>query len=238
MKKLINFLKKHSFYVILTICLVVLGAVAFATGGNKAEDSKNPVATNVEKETGNTIEDAELVKKEKAKQEKAKKEAEAKKTEVKEQDSVATNAKPKAEVVHPVKDGLVTRKFTTVGEISKDGKSSTTYPGIDIEIAKGTEVISIADGEVVEAQSGDSRYGNYVSVKCLNGLTVTYGNLDVKLNVKKGDKVTQGQILGKTGSSVKSGPAVRTSKEYLVLEVKKEVIPVDPLTIIKDLKVK
>lgn len=241
MEKIKNFIKKHSFYVTLTLCLVVLGAVAFATGGKRAEETKKPVATNVEneeKKTGTVIEDAELVKKEK--EEKAKQEADAKAKEEakKNEESVATNAKPKAEIINPVKDGLVTRKFSAIGEISKDGKSSTTYPGIDIEVAKGTEVVSAADGEVIEAQSGDSRYGNYVSIKCLNGKTVTYANLDIKLNVKKGDKVTQGTVLGKTANSVKSGPASRTSKDFLLLEVKENVVPVDPMEIFKDLKVK
>ncbi|MGL4991993.1 MAG: peptidoglycan DD-metalloendopeptidase family protein [Sarcina sp.] len=243
MEKIINFFKRHSFYVILTICLGILGTVAFVTGGNKA-DEKKPVANveNQEKDTSTVIEDAELVKEEEAKlqaekelklQEQAKEEA--KKLE---EESVTTNAKPKSEIINPVKNGLVTRKFSSIGEIAKDGKSSNTYPGIDIEVAKDTEVFCAMDGEVIEAQSGDSRYGNYVSVRSSNGKIITYANLDIKLNVKKGDKVVQGSVVGKVGSSVKSGPATRTSSEYLLLEVKEDIVPVDPMTIFKELKVK
>ncbi|WP_297520961.1 M23 family metallopeptidase [uncultured Clostridium sp.] len=245
MDKLINFLKKHSFYVILVGCLAVLGVVAVATGGNKAEEStKKPVATNVETEdakTGNEIiEGAELVKeeaKEENKQEKAKEE-ESKKTTVKEDDSVATNAKPKSEIINPIKDGLVTRKFNIEPRLEKDGKVANVYKGIDIEAIKGSDVLAIADGEIIEAQSGDSREGNYVKVKHSNGLIVMYGNLEAKLNVKVGDKVSQGAVLGKTGNSIKVSPADRKSKEYLLIHVEKDREPIDPLTIFKELKVK
>lgn len=245
MDKLINFLKKHSFYVILAGCLVVLGAVAVVTGGNKAEDAtEKPVATNVEKDevkTGNeVIEGAELVKEEekKPKKEEAVKEEESKKTTVKDDDSVATNAKPKLEIVNPIKDGLVTRKFNIEPRLEKDGKVANVYKGIDIETVKGSDVLAIADGEIIEAQSGDSREGNYVKVKHSNGLIVMYGNLEAKLNVKAGDKVSQGAVLGKTGNSIKVGPTDRTSKDYLLLHVEKDKEPIDPLTIFKDLKVK
>ncbi|MGL4763413.1 MAG: peptidoglycan DD-metalloendopeptidase family protein [Sarcina sp.] len=243
MDKLINFLKKHSFYVILAGCLVVLGAVAIATGGNKAEDStEKPVANNVEKEeakTGNeVIEGAELVKKEEAKKEDKAKEEESKKTTVKGEDSVATSAKPKSETINPIKDGLVTRKFNIEPRLEKDGKVANVYKGIDIETAKGSDVLAIADGEIIEAQSGDSREGNYVKVKHSNGLTVMYGNLEVKLNVKVGDKVSQGAVIGKTGNSIKVSPKDRTSKDYLLLHVEKDKEPIDPLTIFKELKVK
>ncbi|MGL4656692.1 MAG: peptidoglycan DD-metalloendopeptidase family protein [Sarcina sp.] len=247
MEKLINFLKKHSFYVILAGCLVVLGVVAIATGGNKAEESaKKPVATNVEKEnkeatTKEPIEGAELVKDDKKaedkKDDKVKKE-EPSKTTVKDDDSVATNAKPKSEIINPIKDGLVTRKFNIEPRLEKDGKVANVYKGIDIEAAKGSDVLAIADGEVVEAQSGDSREGNYVKVKHSNGLIVMYANLETKLNVKAGDKVSQGAVLGKIGNSIKVSPKDRTSKDYLLLHVEKDKEPVDPLTIFKDLKVK
>ena len=246
MEKLINFLRKHSFYVILVGCLLVLGIVAIATGGNKAEETaQKPVSTNVEKEnkeasTKQPIEGAELVKKDKKEEKKkteAKKEQSAKTT-IKEEDSVATNAKPKSEIINPVKDGLVTRKFNIEPRLEKNGKVANVYKGIDIEIAKGSEVLAVSDGEVIEAQSGDSREGNYVKVKHSNGLVAIYGNLEAKLNVKAGDKVSQGAVLGKVGNSIKVSPSDRTSKEYLLLHVEKDKEPIDPLTIFKELKVK
>ncbi|MGL5577441.1 MAG: peptidoglycan DD-metalloendopeptidase family protein, partial [Sarcina sp.] len=245
MEKLINFLKKHSFYVILAGCLVVLGVVAIATGGNKAEDAKKPVATNVEKEnkeaskSNEAIEGAELVQKDKKEEKKNDKGDKEKptNTNIKEDDVVATNAKPKSEITNPVKDGLVTRKFNIEPRLEKDGKVANVYKGIDIEAAKGSEVLAIADGEIIGAQSGDSREGNYVKVKHSNGLTVMYANLENKLNVKVGDKVSKGSVIGKIGNSIKVSPVDRTSKDYLLLHVEKDKEPIDPLTIFKDLKV-
>ena len=246
MENLINFLKKHSFYVILVGCLMVLGIVAIATGGNKAEDTtEKPVATNVENENKEasikeSIEGAELVqkdKKEEKKEEKVKKEEPTKPT-IKGNDSVATNAKPQSDIINPVKNGLVTRKFNIEPRLEKNGKVANVYKGIDIETTKGSEILAASDGEVIEAQSGDSREGNYIKVKHSNGLIIIYGNLETKLNVKAGDKVSQGTVLGKIGNSIKVNPSDRVSKDYLLLHVEKNQEPVDPLTIFKELKVK
>lgn len=231
MEKIKNFLKKESFYVVLSVCLIVLATVAVLTGDKKAEEKINkPVADATEKKevpTANKpIEDAELVKEDKP-------------TVVKEKDdSVATNAKPKSEIINPIKDGAITRKYNIAPRVEKDGKSANVYKGVDIEAAKGAEVIAVADGEVIEAQSGDSREGNYIKVKHSNGLTIMYGNLDAKFKVKKGDKVSQSTVLGNIGASIKVNPTDRVSKDYLLLHVEKENSPVDPLTIFKDITVK
>lgn len=246
MEKLINFFKKHSFYVILVGCLTILGIVAITTGSNKAEDiTQKPVSTNVETENKEAsikepIEGAELVKKEKTEEKKKDKEKEKKseKTTFKEDDSVATNAKPKSDMINPIKNGLVTRKFNIEPRLENNGKVANVYKGIDIEGTKGSDVLAISNGEVIEAQSGDSREGNYVKVKHSNGLIVVYGNLETKLNVKAGDKVSQGTVLGKIGNSIKVSPSDRISKDYLLLHVEKDKEPIDPLTIFKELKVK
>lgn len=240
MEKIKIFLKKHGFYVILSGCLIVLGVVAFATAGSRAEDQKKPIATNTEesKPTENkVISDAELVDKDKKEEQKATNNKGTSSTEIKE-DTVATNAKPKAEIINPVKNGLVTRKMNLVGEIDSEGKSSVVHLGIDIEVTKGAEVLAVAGGEVLEAENGPSKEGNYVKVKHDNGIIALYGNLDSKLNVKAGDKVEQGTVLGKVGNSVKQNPKARVSKEYLLFHIEKDSEPVDPLTIFKELKLK
>lgn len=231
MEKIKNFLKKESFYVVLSVCLIVLATVAVLTGDKKAEEKVNkPVASATDKKEVPTvkkpIEDAELVKKDK---EAATKEKD---------DAVATSAKPKAEIINPIKDGAITRKYNIAPRVEKDGKSANVYKGVDIEAPKGAEVIAVAEGEVIEAQSGDSREGNYIKVKHSNGLTIMYGNLDAKLKVKKGDKISQGTALGNIGNSVKVNPTDRVSKDYLLLHVEKENNPIDPMTIFKDIPVK
>lgn len=241
MEKFKNFLKRESFYVILTLCLIVLAGVAVVTGGKKAEDNiKKPVASNSvqEKETGKSLEGAELVKDDSKKDTEKKENKENKSEAKKEDDAVATNATPKSEYISPVKDGVVTRKFNIAPRVEKDGKSANVYKGIDIEAKKGSEVLAIADGEVIDARSGDSREGNYVKVKDSKGLITMYGNLDLKLKVKKGDKVSQGTVLGTIGNSIKVNPSDRVSKEYLLLHVEKDKQAIDPLTVFKDLPVK
>ncbi|MGL5616919.1 MAG: peptidoglycan DD-metalloendopeptidase family protein [Sarcina sp.] len=245
MEKFKNLLKRESFYVVLFICLLVVTAVAIYAGGKKANnETQKPVVQNtVGEETkaetnGQLIPDAELVNKEDKKENKE--EAKDNKTEetAKKDDSVATNAKPTKEFINPVEKGVVTRTFNIAPRIENDGQSANVYKGIDIEVAAGTEVKSATEGVVLEAKNGDSKVGNYVLVQCTSGMKILYGNLDKEIKVKSGDKVTQGALLGKVGTSIKMNPKDRVSKEYLLLHVEKNKEPLDPTKYFKEIPIK
>jgi murein DD-endopeptidase MepM/ murein hydrolase activator NlpD len=79
------------------------------------------------------------------------------------------------------------------------------HPGIDIHAQSGDPVLATADGKVVKA-GWFGGYGRMVEINHGNGLSTRYGHLS-KLNVKVGQSVRIGQVIGEVGSTGRStGP--------------------------------
>lgn len=71
--------------------------------------------------------------------------------------------------------------------------------GIDYISNKEFEVLSVLDGTVLNT-SDDESLGKIIEIKHENGLVTSYQSLG-KINVKKGDIVTQGQVIGTSGTN-------------------------------------
>ncbi len=99
------------------------------------------------------------------------------------------------------------------------------HQGIDISTDKGQPVYATADGEVESAAySGD--YGNLVQIKHGFGLTTRYGHLSA-FNVKAGQKVSRGDIIGYVGAT---GRATGAHVHYEILANGKLLNPLQLLT--------
>ncbi|TFG77770.1 MAG: hypothetical protein E4H23_08410 [Chrysiogenales bacterium] len=84
-------------------------------------------------------------------------------------------------------------------------KKEEFHPGIDILAKKGAPVLSAASGTVTASEFNEQD-GNRIVIDHGNGYTSAYHHLDAR-EVKKGEPVTQGQLIGKVGSSgVSTGP--------------------------------
>ena len=94
------------------------------------------------------------------------------------------------------------------------------HTGIDISNALDTPIQATADGEVIEAGWMD-RYGWGVRVRHSDEQETLYGHMN-HLNVKSGQKVTRGEILGTMG---RSGNATGVHLHY---EVRRNGKPVNP----------
>jgi len=81
------------------------------------------------------------------------------------------------------------------------------HSGLDISDSEGTPIIAPANGVVLEA--GSSRYmGRYLRLDHGRGCTTSYSHLS-RFNVKPGDRVKRGQVLGLMGNTGNSsGPHV------------------------------
>jgi murein DD-endopeptidase MepM/ murein hydrolase activator NlpD len=94
------------------------------------------------------------------------------------------------------------------------------HDGIDIGSSPGTPIAAPAAGKVVRAGSGPD-FGRHIVIDHGNGVRSLYGHLK-QLDVKAGQRVEQGQVIGLVGSSGKStGP-------HLHYEVSVNGKPVDP----------
>ncbi|AFK85475.1 MULTISPECIES: peptidoglycan DD-metalloendopeptidase family protein [Thermoanaerobacterium] len=99
------------------------------------------------------------------------------------------------------------------------------HAGIDIA-ASINDPIYAADGGTVVFAGWENGYGNLVEIDHGNGYVTYYGHAN-KLLVKKGDKVYKGEkiaLVGMTGNT--TGPHVH-------FEVRKNGVPVNPMTYLK-----
>lgn len=87
-----------------------------------------------------------------------------------------------------------------------NGKSSSSFHyGNDYGVPTGTNVVACADGKVVMAETRIST-GWSVVIEHLPGLYSLYYHMN-ELNVKEGDMVKQGDLIGKSGSTgLATGP--------------------------------
>jgi murein DD-endopeptidase MepM/ murein hydrolase activator NlpD len=83
--------------------------------------------------------------------------------------------------------------------------ASTYHKGVDIAVDSGTKVLATKEGKVVTATYSSSA-GNYVAIYHGGGLYSYYMHCS-QLNVSVGDKVEQGQVIARSGSTgISTGP--------------------------------
>ena len=126
----------------------------------------------------------------------------------------------KGEISHPFSNGELV-KSETLGVWK-------THDGCDILCDLGTEVKSMSEGVVKEIKD-DPLWGVYVIVEQNNGLDVQYCGLAKELNVKAGQAVKQGEILGKTPDT---NQCEILQQPHLHLGVKQGGKWIDPMSVI------
>lgn len=109
--------------------------------------------------------------------------------------------------------------------------ASTNHKAIDIAGFEGvTYIIAAADGEVINVNTGcvagvrtcGGKLGNYVKIKHNDGTITRYGHM-FNVTVNMGEKVKQGQIIGRVGNTG------NTTGPHLDFQVVVNGTPVNPL---------
>jgi murein DD-endopeptidase MepM/ murein hydrolase activator NlpD len=102
--------------------------------------------------------------------------------------------------------------------------SYSNHSGIDIAASYGTSIMAADGGKVVFAGTGTGSnwsYGNYVMIDHENGLRTIYAHCS-SLCVSTGDRVYQGQVIAKVGSTG------RSTGNHCHFQVKKNGVTVSP----------
>lgn len=95
------------------------------------------------------------------------------------------------------------------------------HQGVDIGGSMG-DPVKASDGGTVTYAGWYDGYGNFIKIKHDNGYETYYGHLS-SVGVSVGQKVAQGEVIGKLGSTGRStGP-------HLHFEIRKNGVPCDPL---------
>lgn len=112
--------------------------------------------------------------------------------------------------------GVITSRYG-----SNDSVRDHTHAGIDIGAPSGTPIKAAAAGTVTYSGNAGDGYGNYVVISHGNGIQTLYAHCS-KLLVKKGQKVSQGELIAKVGSTGNS------TGNHLHLEVRKNGVTYNP----------
>ncbi len=93
--------------------------------------------------------------------------------------------------------------------------------GIDWAVPTGTSIKAAQDGTVKEVRNDATGYGTHVRIEHANNYLTIYAHMQ-KIDVKAGDKVKAGQVIGKSDNTGNStGP-------HLHFELRKGSTPIDP----------
>jgi murein DD-endopeptidase MepM/ murein hydrolase activator NlpD len=92
----------------------------------------------------------------------------------------------------PVQGRIVSEYGPKSGGLQNDG--------INISAPRGTPFHAAADGEVAYAGDGLPGFGNLILIRHADGWTSAYAHADT-MAVKRGDKVTRGQVIGQVGTT-------------------------------------
>ena len=101
-------------------------------------------------------------------------------------------------------------------------KVAKFHEGIDFTAPIGTEIYATGDGVVKIIESSRGGYGNMIVISHGFGYETAYAHMS-KMNIKQGQKVKRGQVIGFVGNTGKS------TAPHLHYEVRKNGTPIDPI---------
>lgn len=116
--------------------------------------------------------------------------------------------------------GALSWKWPTSGELLRSN-SPVAQKGVDITGREGQQVLAAEDGVVVYSGSGLLGYGKLIIIKHNETYLSAYAHNQM-MQVKEGDMVNSGQVIGTMGKGNKGQP-------LLHFEIRKDGKPVDPL---------
>lgn len=101
----------------------------------------------------------------------------------------------------PIRDFSIRQSGASVGKkVNPFYKNLTVHTGMDILAGTGTEVLAAADGVVEKAVRNSKKEGNSIVINHKNGYVTKYIHMGDIL-VRKGQKVSQGAVIGRVGMS-------------------------------------
>lgn len=226
-KKSLKVLKKEGIYVLLFVCLCVIAAVlAITTNNNKRTAANKARTAQNQKSVSKEIKENSLAENDKkinnAVQVKNDLNSKNKKTgvQVTKNKEKAVSKTSEVKFIKPV-EGKIVMKYSQTPVWWETSKSYRPNFGINVKADVGVPVKVVADGTVKDIEQNGS-FGTSVTIfHPESGKVTFYGNLDKHLDVKKGDKVTQGQTMGKIGKESLRGMTKEIGNKFLHFEVLK-----------------
>ncbi len=125
--------------------------------------------------------------------------------------------------IQPIKKEDLTRMASGYGWRSDPfTKARKMHKGMDFTAPKGVPIYSTGNGIVKRADNRSSGFGNHIRINHGFGYVTLYAHLS-KYNVKKGQRVKRGDLIGFVGSTG------RSMAPHLHYEVHKDGKPINPI---------
>jgi len=144
-------------------------------------------------------------------------------------DEIVELAKEKQELltaipaIQPVSNEDLTRMASGYGMRNDPfTKARKMHKGMDFTSPRGTPIYATGDGVVIRADSRSSGYGKHVRINHGYGYVTLYAHM-YKYNVRKGQKVKRGDVIGFVGSTG------RSQAPHLHYEVRKDGKHINPV---------
>jgi murein DD-endopeptidase MepM/ murein hydrolase activator NlpD len=102
-------------------------------------------------------------------------------------------------------------------------KTQHLHTGIDFSAPTGTEIYATGDGKVVYADNAGRGYGNHVILEHGFGYQTMYAHM-IKTNVRRGQNVKRGDVIGFVGST---GTSTAPHLHYEVIKNQKKINPIN-----------
>ncbi len=234
-KKVLNFLDKRGFYVVLAICLVIIGVTAYVTLSQPGEDlqaQEDPYKPVQYVEGGGLADQSTPLPTYGFTISQSTPMPELAAVTPTASPSPSASPKPKPQLERPV-NGEVTVPFADSSLVyNKTLAQWATHRGIDILAAEGTEVKAVSGG-TVEKIAEDALLGITVALRHENGNLSIYSNLNKDLKLKEGAKLKKGDVVGIIGQTAiaELDEGAHLHFEYFVADK-----AVDPLKYLSGLK--
>lgn len=134
--------------------------------------------------------------------------------------SLGSSTAPK--YIWPVSGGRITSEYGW--RTDPFTRERSYHGGTDIGLPEGTPIYASGAGVVIEA-GPKGNYGNAVVIQHDDGLVTLYGHAS-KVLVSKGQRVAQGQLIARVGSTG------RATGPHLHFEVRKNNVTIDPKSVV------
>lgn len=225
----------RAFYIVLSVCFVVLTAAAALTyNGIKDltnKDERTDVVDSVKVPSDN-LKESEKEDSLKFFEQNLKEDKDDYITTEEESETIETKATKAGVIVNPTEQKEVIKKYSNGNPVlSKTFNDWRVHNGIDIKTEQGSKVKAITDGTVKEIYD-DPLFGQTIVIDHDRGFLAYYSGLGNTTFVNANDKVEAGQDIG----SINDIPCEKADGYHLHLAIKKDDAFVDPLEILVDLK--
>lgn len=126
--------------------------------------------------------------------------------------------------IQPINNDELTRMASGYGWRSDPfTKARKMHWGMDFTAPKGTPIYASGDGKVTRADNNSSGYGKHIRIDHGYGYISLYAHLS-KYNVKRGQKVKRGDLIGFVGST---GRSEAPHLHYEIFKDKEKINPIN-----------